>query len=218
MLHFHGIGEVPGWVTGEEVDYWCARDRFERILDDIVSLRETPILLTFDDGNLSDATIALPAMAARGLKAGFFIVADRIGRRGYLDVAAIKDLLAAGMHIGSHGWSHVDWRKTSDATLAREVHAAREKLADLIGIAIDTVAVPFGSYDRRVLRELRAGRFATVYTSDGGPARLDRWIVPREVFRASWNDPVTLRDLAFDRTTFRMRARRALARVYKRWR
>ena len=188
VLNFHGLGPRPDWVGSEEAHFWCDEvSRFHRLLDSVeptVEATEIPIELTFDDGNLSDATIALPALVERGLTASFFVCAGRVGDRNYLDGAALLELRAAGMNVGSHGWSHIDWRTADDSTLRREVDDARDKIEQLLGERIQAVAIPFGSYDRRVLGRL--GRFQTVYTSDRGLARTDRRVMPREAFEVTW--------------------------------
>ncbi|MGA2128936.1 MAG: polysaccharide deacetylase family protein [Xanthobacteraceae bacterium] len=217
ILHFHGVGPVPDRIAPTEVGYWCDERRFASILDMICSLaREISIELTFDDGNMSDAVIALPALAQRGLTAAFFVCAGRIGLPGYLDGSALNELASSGMTIGSHGWSHVDWRRVDDATLDVEINAARAKIADLVGRTVDAVAVPFGSYDRRVVRRLRRSNIGTVFTSDGGRAPLSGWLLPRDVFRTSWDDHNTLVDLATRPLSARARMRRHIVHAIKR--
>jgi peptidoglycan/xylan/chitin deacetylase (PgdA/CDA1 family) len=189
VLSFHGLGPIPGWVAPDERPYWCDEDRFTSILNSIPQIAKScdvPIEITFDDGNASDALIALPALADRGLSAAFFVCAGRIGQPGYLDALAMEELLSAGMRIGSHGWSHVDWRQVDEDGLTREVEEARRAIADAIGHPVDEVAIPFGSYDRRVLRRLRRNGFHTVLTSDRGRAPLGGWLVPRETYTVSW--------------------------------
>ena len=198
VLNFHGIGAAPAGVPTDEVAYWCPEDRFLSLLDEVRPLSAStglPLAITFDDGNLSDATIALPALAARGLKASFFVCAGRIGQPGYLDRPALRDLLSAGMAIGSHGWHHVDWRRADEPTLERETKGALDEIAAVIGQVVDEVGVPFGSYDRRVLARLRSSGVRTVYTSDGGRAPLSAWLVPRLSYATNWTDS-TLREVA----------------------
>ena len=109
VLDIHGLGPKPSHVEPDETYYWCEDiSIFERILDAVpeVSTRSgTPIQITFDDGNASDFAYALPALVKRGLRASFFVCAGRIGRLGYLDKGAMAEIVAAGMIIGSHGWS-----------------------------------------------------------------------------------------------------------------
>ncbi len=69
VLNLHGIGAAPPGVPDAERRYWCSVSRFEALLDSLpalVSEAGLPIEITFDDGNLSDATIALTrAVGAR---------------------------------------------------------------------------------------------------------------------------------------------------------
>jgi hypothetical protein len=50
---------------------------------------------------------------------------------------------------------------------------AHRVLGELTGHPVSHVAIPFGSYDRHVLRRLRAAGVTRAYTSDGGRARPD---------------------------------------------
>ena len=61
-----------------------------------------------------------------------------------------------------------------------EVHDARLRVEDLCGKAVTKAGIPFGSYDRHVLKQLRAERYDCVYTSDGGLAQSDAWLKPRQ--------------------------------------
>jgi len=45
------------------------------------------------------------------------------------------------------------------------------------------VGVPFGAYDGRVLRALRAAGVTQVFTSDGGPCLPNAWLIPRNSLR-----------------------------------
>jgi hypothetical protein len=90
----------------------------DRILDAIPEVSTgsgTPIEITFDDGNASDLTYRQPALTKRGLVASFSVCA---GRTGYLDKKAVNEIVAAGMMIGGHGLSHIDWRNADRQTFA----------------------------------------------------------------------------------------------------
>lgn len=220
VLNLHGIGPAPLGVSAGERHYWCGVERFEALLDSVQPLvAETglPIEITFDDGNLSDATIALPALAKRGLRASFFVCAGRIGQPGYVDASALRELLAAGMAVGSHGWQHVDWRRCDDAALQRETQGALDTLADLIGYRVGAVGVPFGSYDRRVLRQLRRCGVRTVFTSDGGRAATADWLVPRCSWSSAWSGS-ELKRIAARSDGILMRGRCRMVRMLKRLR
>ena len=220
VLSFHGLGPIPDGVVADERPYWCDEDVFISILDAIPGVSEAsgiPIEITFDDGNASDAEIALPALAERGLRAAFFVCAGRIGSPGYLDAPAMADLLAADMRIGSHGWSHQDWRTVDEAMLTQEIETARHTIADAIGREVDEVAIPFGSYDRRVIGRLRRGGLTTVFTSDGGRAPSGGWLVPRQAYTVSWGSG-SLEDFATEQVATTESVKRTVVRQLKRLR
>ena len=128
ILHFHGVGPVPDGIGSEERNYWCEEDRFKSILDSVCTLStEIPIEITFDNGNISDAVVALPALVDRGLTASFFVCAGRIGLSGYLDKSAMIDIISSNMDIGSHGWGHADWRRVDDKMLDVEIDEAPKR-------------------------------------------------------------------------------------------
>jgi peptidoglycan/xylan/chitin deacetylase (PgdA/CDA1 family) len=173
IVNFHGLGEPPGFVDSEEKIYWLPIINFTCLLDQILARQPTAepkVAITFDDGNSSDALLALPELVKRGLTASFFVCAGRIGKQHYLDEVMIKDLLAAGMRVGSHGMDHLDWRELDSAGLDREIGQARRKLEDVIQQPVTTVAILFGSYNRRVLKRLACETWDTIYTVDGGIA------------------------------------------------
>jgi peptidoglycan/xylan/chitin deacetylase (PgdA/CDA1 family) len=220
VLTFHGIGDPPAHVGKDERPYWCPESAFTSILDHVGEVQNDaglPIQITLDDGNDTDARLALPALVERGLTAHFFICAGRIGGAGYLDKAQVRQLRDAGMEIGSHGWGHVDWRRVDDAGMDQELRVAREWLSEIAGKDVTDVAIPFGSYDRRVMGMLRHSRVHAVYTSDGGRASARGWMISRQTCTATW-DAMTLWRIACTPPPPRERIRRAVVCLVKRYR
>jgi peptidoglycan/xylan/chitin deacetylase (PgdA/CDA1 family) len=185
ILNFHGIGEPPSHVADEERPYWISIKHFS----DIVRLvrdcepAHRKVFITFDDGNKSDVTIALPLLNEFGRRASFFVLSERIGKPGFVDASDLVHLYKAGMTIGSHGKAHVDWTSLGKSELLSQVTDSLQILSDLTGKAVKSVAVPFGKYDRRVLRDLRLLDIDAVYTSDGGSAAPHAWVKPRTTMR-----------------------------------
>ena len=220
ILNLHGIGSPHSAATASEKFFWVTRQCYLTLLESIVATRANsaiPVTLTFDDGNATDATIALPELAKRGLKAAFFVCANRIGAHHYLDRAALADLLAAGMEIGTHGMDHRNWRGLDEPTLDAEVGEARRRIEDICGVAVTKAAIPFGSYDRRVLERLRRERFDCIYTSDRGLARSDAWLKPRDTMDSTWREVDIMRVLT-EMPSMKARLRRSAAMLYKRMR
>jgi peptidoglycan/xylan/chitin deacetylase (PgdA/CDA1 family) len=155
-----------------QYSYVLERSAFEQHLDFFLQARTLPDStlypeITFDDGHVSNYTIALPALAARNLTATFFLTVGWMGTRaGYLDWPQIQSLQAAGQHIGAHGWSHTLLTHCDDAALTTELTTARLTLEDKLGTAITTLSLPGGRFDQRVLTACKASGYKHVYTSN----------------------------------------------------
>jgi peptidoglycan/xylan/chitin deacetylase (PgdA/CDA1 family) len=213
-LTVHGIGTPIRELDPGEDDVWVTADQFEEVLDAVAGRAD--VRLTFDDGNASDLEIALPHLVKRGLTAQFFIAAGLLGRPGRLDRDGVRELVQAGMPIGSHGWAHCDWRRLAPGQEHEELVEAQRVLGELAGGPVSAVSVPFGSYDRHVLRRLKAADVTRVYTSDGGRARPDAWLQARTSLRSTidsaWIDQV------LGVPSIPRRARQIAARTVKRLR
>lgn len=217
VLNFHGLGTPHKGVGGAELPFWMPREKFVTLLDSLATLAASAGLrtaITFDDGNLSDATVAMPELAKRGLTATFFVCAGRIGAAHYLDRSAIAEMLAAGMNFGSHGMLHRDWRELDDSDLNAEIGVARRFLEDVCGRPVGLASIPFGSYDRRVLARLRQEALDCVYTSDRGLACADAWLKPRETVEAGWTEQDFAR-VIIGRPSAAARLRRRAAMMFK---
>lgn len=176
-LCFHGIGTIAHEREAGESRYWVAEDRFLRILDDV--RESTNVRLSFDDGNRSDHSVALPALLDRGLRASFFALAGRLDSPDSLSPPDLVELRNAGMAIGSHGWTHTPWRGLSVADASRELVEARAALAEASHGEVEDAALPLGQYDRQLLRRLKRIGYGTVYTSDRFPVRASSWLQAR---------------------------------------
>jgi peptidoglycan/xylan/chitin deacetylase (PgdA/CDA1 family) len=211
-ITFHGVGDIPAARPSAESGVWLPIASFEAILDALCGA--STVRITFDDGNASDARIALPALARRGLAAQFYVCPGLLDREGYLSTAELRSLLAAGMAIGSHGMLHRPWRRLPAAELHREVFETKDRLEQLLGVPIRQAACPFGAYDRRTLGALAEAGFQRVYTSDGGPATADAWLQPRNTVHRG-DDPAAV--IRWHQTR-RLSLWRAIKLQVKRWR
>jgi len=212
---FHGIGTPSPGLNAADERYFVGRDLFLAVLDDVFGKRH--VELSFDDGYASDIEIALPAVTERGLSARFFPVAGHLGRPGYLDAGAVRQLASSGMTVGSHGMWHRSWRRMAPPEHHEELVHARRILEAAAGTAIDSAACPRGAYDRRVLASLREHGYVTVFTSDRRRGCTGAWLQPRYSVRC--DDTIhTVRDGILSGPRLAERARGAAASRVKAWR
>lgn len=172
-LCFHGIGTPPDGVPAEEAAYWIAVDTFRRVIDRVAERPD--VRLSFDDGNASDVTVALPELTARGRTAEFFVIAGRLGSPGSLSADDVRGLRRAGMSIGSHGMHHRVWYRLRPTERHEELVVARRLLEKVLDEPVSSAACPLGRYDRATLTALRRLGYDRVYTSDRALVRPGAW-------------------------------------------
>jgi peptidoglycan/xylan/chitin deacetylase (PgdA/CDA1 family) len=214
-LNLHGIGTPVRALEPGEDEVWITVRQLEDVLDAVAGRPD--VRLTFDDANESDVEIALPHLLKRGLTAQFFLCAGLLGRPGRLTRDGVRELVASGMPLGSHGWSHRDWRRLTAPQVIEELVRAPQELAEFTGRPITEASIPFGSYDRHVLRRLREAGVTRAYTSDGGRARPDAWLQARNSLKSTI-DSAWLTQVLDGVPSAPRRARNLAARTVKRFR
>ncbi|WP_396287221.1 polysaccharide deacetylase family protein [Amycolatopsis sp. PS_44_ISF1] len=180
MVHFavHGVGRPARPLDPGEDERWITVEQFDWLLEAVAEHEGAQ--LTFDDGNASDVEVVLPRLVSRGLRAEFFPLAGRVGERGYLDPDGLRQLVDAGMDVGSHGWERRDGQRLDDRQAERELEAAPRLLTELSGHRVCHYSLPSGRPDRRVLRRLRDSGATRVYASSRSlRAGTGPWLRPR---------------------------------------
>ena len=74
--------------------------------DKLLPIPEKLIVLTFDDGNVSDYTFTAPLLKKYGFGATFFIPSGWVGGDGRLNWQQMQELDQGGFEIGSHSKTH----------------------------------------------------------------------------------------------------------------
>ncbi|MEA2422025.1 MAG: hypothetical protein QOF55_1124, partial [Thermoleophilaceae bacterium] len=88
------------------------------------ALPRRPIVVSFDDGYLSDYSHARPVLRALRWPGVLNLEIDNV-RPGDLTAHQVKALIAAGWEIDSHTVTHPDLRTLTDAQLRHELTASR---------------------------------------------------------------------------------------------
>lgn len=211
----HGIGSPGRQLEPGEDEYWVGEPQFADILDAVAELPS--MRLSFDDGNRSDIEIAAPSLVKRGMTGTFNVLAGRLDQTGSLSSGDVRALAAQGMTVGSHGMHHVSWRSLAPAAARDELVTARRILEEVVGMPVDTVALPLGRYDRVVLRHLRSKGYTQVSTSDRRIASDHAWLQHRFSLRAD-DTPRSVLASVEAAGTWHRRAGLAAVGVVKRWR
>ncbi|SIT06926.1 Peptidoglycan/xylan/chitin deacetylase, PgdA/CDA1 family [Roseivivax lentus] len=185
ILNYHEISDEPGrdrWTVSSSrfkshLDLF--RDRLispETFLNHCHSRnhdKDGRVLLTFDDGRLSDYTVAFEEYFGSGEIPGFmsFIPTDLVGKPGHMNWQMIKELASHGITVGSHGLAHVDLTALSDVDLENEVRTSKSVLEDKTGSSVKLFAFPFGRFDKRVWNAALAAGYTHLFTIQLGHHR-----------------------------------------------
>lgn len=155
------------------------------------------VLVTFDDGDVSNLERALPMLQESGLTAVFFITRNFVGQPGMISRAGIRELADAGMVIGSHGLSHQFLNTLSPATLAIELSSSRDFLQQLTGRPVSLLSLPGGRGGQREIEAAYAAGYRSVLGSRPGnnlktPAGglIDRIVISRQTDRQAFKQLV----------------------------
>jgi len=100
--------------------------------------------LTFDDGHASNYTEAFPALCELGLRATFFVVPPLVGTTGHVAWDQLREMVAAGMEIGSHSLTHPFLDRLDPAGLEREFGESKAIIEDRLGVAVRAASLPRG--------------------------------------------------------------------------
>ena len=180
------------------------------------SSKQRQVLLTFDDAFESFADRAWPALEQRSMQALLFVVTDFVGRPASWDLplpgrrvrhlpwSALRELVDAGVEIGSHSARHLDMRRLSSLQLVQELEHSRRTLEDRLGVGIRAFSWPFGRWNHPCCEAARQSGYQLgfamspqgrndqfndmaiprrgVYVTDSGAAVLDKLDAARAGF------------------------------------
>ncbi len=229
-LMYHALGGERSHAAGQDMHYSIPAARFDAHLDLLrrsagggTSARDwltgslaSRALLTFDDGHLSNFTLALPLLAKHGARADFFVNPGRVGGDGFASWSQLAEMAAAGMSIQSHGWNHRYFTELAPAELREDLTRSRQAIEDRIGQAVTLLAPPGGRMPANLVDLARECGYTHVLGSQ--PGRIDdtrTMLLPRMAVTASL-DETTLCDWLDGRRIGRARLRYATLGLAKR--
>jgi len=159
---------APGW-------------RASRLADVLATPSAGRFVLTFDDGYLTDYTVAFARLAERGWPGCFFVIASRVGASRALGWKELREMAAAGMEIGSHSLTHPFLHRADPDEIRREFGESKRILEDGLGQAIHFASLPRGSAAPGMGALIKELGYRAFCTSEPGlvSVRTDPYEVPR---------------------------------------
>jgi peptidoglycan/xylan/chitin deacetylase (PgdA/CDA1 family) len=104
--------------------------------------------LTFDDGPHREGTPAvLETLAARGVRATFFLVGEQVARNPSL----AAEIVAAGHGIGLHGDRHRNQLRLSPRAVRADIERGAARIEETTGRPIERYRPPYGIFNASAL-------------------------------------------------------------------
>ena len=126
------------------------------------------IIISFDDGYKDNYTVAFPILKKFGLKATFFVIANRIGTGQFMSWDNLQMLLEAKMEVQSHTLNHQPLSTLSELTLMDELVNSKILLEQRLDKQVHFVSFPHGMYNRAVLKTCKQVGYWGSCNSDFG--------------------------------------------------
>ncbi|PWT72586.1 MAG: polysaccharide deacetylase [Bacteroidetes bacterium] len=126
-------------------------------------LPDKPIMLTFDDTDLDQYTVAWPDMKKYGFKGVFFIMTVSLGRPHYMSKDQVKEISDDGNLIGSHTWDHHNVKQYHGNDWVIQIEKPTSQLEAITGKPVRYFAYPFGLWNREAIPELKKRGFVAAF-------------------------------------------------------
>lgn len=189
---------------------WLKQNNFKTQLlssivpvDKLTQSTHKKVVITFDDGHVSNYYAAAPLLIEHGMQGVFFITTDFIGRSNMLTKKQVRELSEMGMEIGSHSKTHTFPSLLSFNELQYELTESKKRLEDIIGKEVKLFSNPSG-YLHPKLPELAAQTgYNAVCLGNIGRVGLhsDPFLLPRITIKRAYSQKTFERLLHYDMRT-----------------
>jgi peptidoglycan/xylan/chitin deacetylase (PgdA/CDA1 family) len=155
-------------------------------------LPSKPVMLTFDDTDLDQFTIARPTLAQYGYKGVYFVMTVSLGRPHYMTKDMVRQLSAEGNQIGSHTWDHHNVKKYQGQDWVTQIDKPTKTLEELTGKKIKYFAYPFGLWNTQAFPELKKRGFVAAFSLAEKRDQTDPLFTIRRIIASGYWSPRTL--------------------------
>jgi len=126
------------------------------------------VILTFDDGHISNYVYAYPLLRDYGFTATFFVSVANVGKEGYMNWQEISEIYHNGMTIGSHSFNHRILTGLSETEVRHELSTSKNLLEDRLRTPINLFSIPRGFCNNTIKHVAYEVGYTAVCTSDVG--------------------------------------------------
>lgn len=153
-----------------------------------------PIVLSFDDTDEEQFTIAAPEMKKNGFKGVFFIMTVSMGKPNYMTKEQIKELSDQGNAVESHTWDHHMVTKYKGNDWNIQFVKPRKTIEDITGKPANYFAYPYGLWNEAAFPELKKAGFKMAFSlSTHRDSIQPLYTIRRMIVPTQWSTKGTMR-------------------------
>jgi peptidoglycan/xylan/chitin deacetylase (PgdA/CDA1 family) len=138
------------------------------------TLPAKPVVLTFDDGYLSDVRTALPVLRARHWPGVLNLEVANLKPVWGIRPPGVRRLLAAGWEVDAHTLTHPDLTAVDAARLREEVTGSRTAIRKMFHVPVNFFCYPAGKFDGNTTQAVRRAGYLGATTELPGEATRGR--------------------------------------------
>lgn len=127
------------------------------------TLPEKPVMLTYDDTDEEQFSIAKPEMDKYGFKGVYFLMTISINRPRYMTKEQIKQLGDEGHVIAAHTWDHHMVTKLQGEDWNKQLVEPKDKIKSITGKDVNYFAYPFGIWSPAVIPEIKKADYKLAF-------------------------------------------------------
>lgn len=176
------IWSIPAKNFKEQLQLLRTRGWHTARVSDLEKAEKLPlrtVVITFDDGYANTFENGFELLLEQGMCATWFIVTRDIGKRsGWTDQEVpnrtmlnrdqLRQMVAAGMEIGSHTRTHSHLPELDPPTIWDEVSGSRKDLEDILRRPVTSFAYPYGQYNQDCITAVRKAGYRVACSARTG--------------------------------------------------
>jgi len=153
---------------------WLYEEGYRAVLpkDIFCEKLDKKVIITFDDGDISNYLYAYPLLSKYKFKCVFFVIADSVGTSSKMNWKMLSEVSKDGVEIGSHSLTHQILTKLPPDKIEYELRRSKELIEEKINRSVELLSLPGGFYNQEVIKIAKEAGYKMIFTSDIG---YDQW-------------------------------------------
>lgn len=130
---------------------------------------DSNIIITFDDGHISNAKMAVPILREFKFSATFFVTTNRINNgTEWLKWEDISEMLKLGMDVQVHGHTHVFLDESNAQVLEKELFEPKRLMKEKLSHEVRHFSLPGGRFSKETMSMAKTFNYLSISTSIPG--------------------------------------------------